>query len=80
MVDLKTLALSMVILVITVSIGIKIAATTRDTFTNTSSQEYINADAGVTALGDYSDWYAIIIITGVGSAVIGMLGLFNNRQ
>ena len=75
--DLKGLALSVVILVITVSIGTKITATVRDTFNNTTSTEYLNADSGVTALGDFSDWYSIIIITGVGAAVLGMLGMFN---
>jgi len=75
--NLKDLALTVVILVITVSIGTKITATVRDTFTNTSSTEYLNADSGVSALGDFADWYAIIIITGVGAAVLGMLGMFN---
>jgi len=75
--DLKGLALSIVILVITVSIGTKITSTVRDTFSNNTSTEFTNADAGVTALGDFSDWYSIIIITGVGAAVLGMLGMFN---
>ena len=92
--DLKGLALSVVILIITVSIGTKITATVRDTMGNTSTActdnnastvcvqltEYNNAESGVTALGDFGDWYSIIIITGVGAAILGMLGMFNRVQ
>jgi hypothetical protein len=91
--DLKGLALSVVILIITVSIGSKITSTVRDTMANTSEpctnatsvdvcyqpEEYNSAYAGNEALGDFSDWYAIIIITGVGAAVLGMLGMFNRE-
>ena len=89
--NLKELALMVVILIITVSIGSKITNTVRDTMANSSTEctdsnasticvqpeEWSNANSGSAALNDFSDWYAILIITGVGAAVLGMLGLFN---
>ena len=83
-----------VVLVITVSIGTKITVTVRDTMENVTTEactnatsvntciqptEYTNANTGSVALGDFSDWYSIIIITGVGAAVLGMLRMFNRN-
>ncbi len=67
--NLQALALGMVALIVVVSIGTKITATVRDTF-NSTSTEYENANKGVSALGDFGDWYSILIIAGVGGAVL----------
>ena len=74
---IKDVALGLVILVITVSIGAKIVGTVRDTYTNTSSEEYSVAQDGAEALEDYGDWFSIIVIVSVGAFIIGYLGMFS---
>ena len=77
MVNLKNLALGLVILIITVSIGARILNTVYGTYSNTSSFAATVAFEGEESLGDFADWFPILVITGVGAAVLGMLGFFN---
>jgi len=78
--DLKGLALGMVVLVITVSIGAKILNTVYATYEDNESAAALLAVDGEAALGSFGDWFPILFITGVGAAILGMLGFFNSNQ
>ena len=92
MVDLKAIGVGIVVLLVVVSIGAKITFTVRETLKNETTYDCNNASAplgsceeseawkatysGENALGDFADWAPIIIITGIGGAILLMIKIF----
>ena len=70
---LRELALAMVVLIVTVSIGAKITNTIYGTYDNSTSEAALVANEGTSSLGDFSDWFSIIVIAGVGGAILSLL-------
>ena len=64
-------ALSMVILVLIVSVGVLILAGFNDSTSNADASTVI--EAGIDSMGDFSDWFAVIVVVLVSVAVISLV-------
>lgn len=78
--DLTKLALSIVVLGITVSIGATILLNVRDTNT-VGSTAYNLSDAAATGLAEYGNWFKILVIVGVAAVILGLIFMaFGNTR
>lgn len=79
MVDLTDLAIGIVVLGIVVSVGATILINVRDTSTaNTTS--YNLSDKAAIGLGEYGNWFKIIVIVGVAAVILGLIFMAFGRR
>lgn len=71
-VNLSDLAIAVVVLGIVVSVGATIMVNVRDTNT-ASGTAYNLADKAATGLGEYGNWFKILVIVGVASVILGLI-------
>lgn len=71
-VDLAGLAIGIVVLGIVVSIGATILINVRDTNT-AGTASYNLADDAAIGLGEYGNWFKILVIVGVAAVVLGLI-------
>jgi len=78
-VDLTDLAIGIVVLGITVSIGATVLLNVRDT--NTDSDTAWNlADSAATGLAEYGNWFTIIVIVGVAAVILSLIFMAFGRR
>jgi len=71
-VDLTDLAIGIVVLGIVVSVGATVLVNVRDTnAANTSG--YNLADDAAVGLGEYGNWFKIIVIVGVAAVILSLI-------
>lgn len=78
-VDLTDLAIGIVVLGIVVSIGSTILLNVRDTNT-VNDTAYNLADAAATGLGEYGNWFDIIVIVGVAAVILSLIFMAFGRR
>jgi hypothetical protein len=84
--NLQSLAISAVIITVTIGIGLAMMAqfsTTIDTLTGGTSDSaaYNASETGIAALATLPDWLSLIILAGAGTAVLGFfLGGIGGRE
>jgi len=78
-VDLTDLALGIVVLGITVSIGATILLNVRDTNTDYDLAWNLSNDAA-TGIGEYGNWFSIIVIVGVSAVVLSLIFMAFGRR
>lgn len=71
-VDMANLAIGIVVLGIVVSVGATILLNVRDTNT-ASSPAYNVSNAAATGLGEYGNWFKILVIVGIASAILALI-------
>jgi hypothetical protein len=72
-------AIALVVLGIVVGIGLQILDQTQTaigTAGTTTSEAYNATGDMVTAVGNFSDWYTIIVIVIAGAIILSLLGMF----
>ena len=78
-VDLTDLAIGIVVLGITVSIGATVLLNVRDT--NTEDDTAWNlADSAATGLAEYGNWFTIIVIVGVAAVILSLIFMAFGRR
>jgi len=78
-VDLTDLALGIVVLGITVSIGATILLNVRDTNTDSDLAWNLSNDAAA-GIGEYGNWFSIIVIVGVSAVVLSLIFMAFGRR
>ena len=78
-VDLTDLALGIVVLGITVSIGATILLNVRDTNTDYDLAWNLSNDAAA-GIGEYGNWFSIIVIVGVSAVVLSLIFMAFGRR
>lgn len=78
-VDLTDLALGIVVLGITVSVGATILINVRDTNT-ANTTPYNLSDKAATGLAEYGNWFKIIVIVGVAAVVLSLIFMAFGRH
>jgi len=78
-VDLTDLAIGIVVLGIVVSVGATILINVRDTNT-ASTTAYNVADKAATGLGEYGNWFKIIVIVGVAAVILSLIFMAFGRS
>lgn len=79
-VDLTDLAIGIVVLGIVVSVGATILINVRDTNT-VSGTAWNVSDKAASGLGEYGNWFKIIVIVGVAAVVLSLIFMaFGRRQ
>ena len=78
-VDLTDLALGIVVLGITVSIGATILLNVRDTNTSSDLAWNLSNDAAE-GIGEYGNWFSIIVIVGVSAVVLSLIFMAFGRR
>ena len=71
-VNLSDLAISIVVLGIVVSVGATILVNVRDTST-AGTTAYNLSDKAATGLGEYGNWFKILVIVGVAAVILGLI-------
>ena len=71
-VDLTELAIGIVVLGITVSVGATVLVNVRDTNT-ANGVAYNLSNSAAVGLGEYGNWFKILVITGVAAVVLGLI-------
>jgi len=71
-VNLSDLAISIVVLGIIVSIGCTILINVRDTNTQNTTAWNLTDKASV-GLGEYGNWFKILVIVGVAAVILGLI-------
>ena len=75
---LPAAAITMVVIVIVVSMGVLILVGMNDSTTDDDASD--NIDAGIEAMGTFSDWYTTIVIVVIAVVILGLvLGFFALR-
>ena len=77
--DILPAALVIVVAVIGVSIGATVLANIRDTQT-VDSEEYNLTAAGLSALGEFGNWWSVIVIVVIAVIVIGLVLLLAQNR
>lgn len=72
MMDLVLASILLVVLVVAVSVGSQILDQIQDTQT-VNSTAYNVTGTGLTAMGDFADWFTTIVVIIVASFIIGFL-------
>jgi hypothetical protein len=78
-VNLTDLAIGIVVLGIVVSVGATILINVRDTNT-AASAAYNVSNAAAVGLGEYGNWFKIIVIVGVASVILGLIFMAFGRS
>lgn len=71
-VDLSQMAISIVVLGIVASIGATVLLGVRDTNTANDAAYNLSNDAAL-GLGEYGDWFNILVIVSVAAVIIGLI-------
>jgi len=77
--DLTDLAIGIVVLGITVSIGATILTNVRDTNTQNSAA-YNLSNQAASGIAEYGNWFKILVIVGVASVVLSLIFLAFGRS
>jgi len=75
---LTRMALGIIVLIITVSIGAKVLMTLQGTQTSNYADYNVTGD-GLTAIGTYSDFFVVIVVIGILSAIVLMFGTLGRQ-
>ena len=67
------MAISVVVLGIVASIGSVVLIGVRDTNSNTTGVPYTLAGQAATGIGEYGNWFKIIVIVGVAAVILGLI-------
>jgi len=78
-VDLTDLAIGIVVLGIVVSVGSTILINVRDTNT-AGSTSYNVSDKAALGLGEYGNWFKIIVIVGVAAVILSLIFMAFGRS
>ena len=70
--SLQAAGLSLVVLAVVIGIGAQILGTIQDQQTENST-EYNTSAAGLDALGEFADWFTIIVIVLIAVVIIALL-------
>ena len=70
--DLSQMAISIVVLGIVVAVGATILINVRDTNT-AGTTAYNVSDKAAVGLGEYGNWFKIIVIVGVAAVILGLI-------
>ena len=73
--DLTPAAMIVLVAIIAISIGAQVLGKIQDTQTSLT-HEWNVTDAGLEALGDFADWFAIIVVVVIAAIVIGLVMFF----
>ena len=79
-VDLTELAIGIVVLGIVVSIGATILINVRDTNTDTSSTAYNVSNKAAAGLGEYGNWFKILVIVGIAAVILSLIFMAFGRR
>ena len=71
-INMSELAISIVVLGIVVAVGATILINVRDTNT-AGTTGYNVANAAAVGLGEYGNWFKILVIVGVASVILGLI-------
>lgn len=78
-VDLTDLAIGIVVLGIVVSIGATVLVNVRDTNT-TNDAAYNLSNAAAAGLGEYGNWFDILVIVGIAAVVLSLIFMAFGRR
>jgi len=73
-IDLSSFAISIVVLGIVTSIGATVLINVRDTQT-ASTTAWNLSDKAATGIGEYGNWFKILVIVGVAAVILGLIFL-----
>lgn len=76
--DLSELAIGVVVLGIVVSVGATILINVRDTTTSGTSA-YNVSDKAALGLGEYGNWFKILVIVGIAAAILSLIFMAFSR-
>lgn len=77
-VDLSYLAIAIVVLGITVAVGATILTNVRDV-NSVNSVAYNVSNSASLGLGEFSNWYKIIVIVGIAAGILGLIFIVFRR-
>lgn len=78
-VDLTELAIGVVVLGIVVSVGATVLINVRDTNT-AGTASYNIADKAAVGLGEYGNWFKILVIVGIAAVVLSLIFMAFGRR
>jgi hypothetical protein len=78
-VDLTDLAIGIVVLGIVASVGATVLINVRDTNT-TADTAYNLADNAAIGIGEYGNWFKIIVIVGVAAVILSLIFMAFGRR